>query len=486
MKAIKGEEMIITRSETTDKDPVKLLNIVIEGNSGNIMKSLKEQTFVDFKEKESLEFCNSKYTAICDSRIVLNPKALENAVIALETSDSDIVFGSSSDDLGKKHNSTDYCYDAFAVNPFIFGLIVGKTEKIKQCLTEIDMFWNVTIGIKGSELKWKNVRKVLFSFEKIDTFFTEEHYNIVALDFHNRQNIYDIIDNIDKKKNKSKFTLSVKENNKFESVLLMTLARTPTYLKELYGGLMGDAEFVENNVDIVLGHHIPDGKWNEEVLDFVKEKEWGLVKFDGPFNFCKFNNEIFKKFVQPRHKYIIILNDDVILTDHAIKNIISTFMYKKDAGIVGSKLIHTPINRNFEEMLKIQHGGVSILKDILCTHAYRDYPDGHISANYIREYLAVTFAFVAFDVECYQSVMLDETIPVEFNDIDFCLRAHKKGWKIYYNPYARAFHAESSTRKPLKLIGTPGDGVIFKERHQDIFQKQMLYREMLQLENMGY
>jgi len=326
----------------------------------------------------------------------------------------------------------------------------------------------------------------LFTFDRDEVFFTEEHYNIVAVDFTQKQDIYDIRDNVNKNKNKCKFRLEVKENTKIEPTLLIILARTPNYLKDLHAGLIGSVEELQN-VDIVLGHHIPDGKWNEEVVNFVKEKEWGLVKFDGPFNFCKFNNEIFKKFVEPRHKYVIILNDDVILMNDAIKNIITTFKYKKDAGIVGAKLLHTPNDRNFErDVLKIQHGGVSILKDRLCTHSYRDYPDGHIAANYIRECLAVTFAFVAFDVECYQNILLDESILVEFNDIDFCLRAYKKGWKIYYNPYARAFHAESSTRKPLNLIGTPGDGTIFRERHQDIFQKQMMYRELLQLEATGF
>lgn len=486
IKAIKGEEMIITRntSAETKDGQLKLINVLIEGNSGSAAQSLKEQTCLDFLQKEDLDSCNSKYVALCDSRITLSPKALENAAIALETSGADIVYGSSSDTADKKYNSVDYCYESFVVNPFLFGFVMGKTEKMKECLKQVDMFWNVTIGIKGCKMKWKNVRKTLFTFNQEDKFFTEEHYNIVALDFSLTQDVYDIRDVVDSKKNKCKFLLETKEDMQIEPTLLMTLARTPNYLKDLNAGLNGSCNELKN-VDIVLGHHIPDGKWNEEVLSFVKEKEWGLVKFDGPFNFCKFNNVIFKKFVEPRHKYVIILNDDVILTDGAIKQILSTFRYKKGVGIVGAKLIHTPQDCE-KENWKIQHGGVAILQDRLCTHTYRDYPDNHIAANYIREYMAVTFAFVAIDTECYQSVLLDETIPVEFNDIDFCLRALKKGWKIYYNPYAKAFHAESSTRKPLKLIGTPGDGTIFRERHQEVFKKQMLYREMLQLESTGF
>lgn len=472
MKTLKGEQNM--NIEIQGEKEVRLADVIIMNRNTNIERCLEQQSFTDFNVVDSLRKCKSKYTVIVDGNIDLKPKALENLLLVLETSDAEISYGFYEID-GKKMSVTDYSYDSYITNPNIFGIVAIKTEKLKQQMEEVDKYWTTDLCLR-EDLKWKNVRKVLFSIPKNHYMLTKEILSIIKEDFYSKQNIY---------KFDESNILEVRNDYEIKSTLLMILARTPNYLKNLWNGLELNKD-VMNKVDIVLGHHIPDGNWNKEVLDFAKDKEWGVVKFTGDFNFCKFNNNLFTSYLESRHKNVIILNDDVILTQNAIKNLLSVFDYKEHVGVVGSKLIHTPNSGDLNaKNLKLQHAGVQILKDRLCTHAYRDYPENYTAANYIREYKAVTFAFVAIDVNCYKEIMLDETIPVEFNDIDFCLRAYKKGWKIYYTPYAKAFHAESSTRKGLKLIGLPNDGRIFSERHKDIFDRSPLYRDMLQLENMG-
>ena len=40
----------------------------------------------------------------------------------------------------------------------------------------------------------------------------------------------------------------------------------------------------------------------------------------------------------------------------------------------------------------------------------------------------------------------DEELRVAFNDVDFCLRAREKGFRIVWTPYAELIHHESATR----------------------------------------
>ena len=49
----------------------------------------------------------------------------------------------------------------------------------------------------------------------------------------------------------------------------------------------------------------------------------------------------------------------------------------------------------------------------------------------------------------------DERLATDFNDVDFCLRARRAGYRIVYTPYARLYHHESATFGPRRQ--QPGD-----------------------------
>jgi GT2 family glycosyltransferase len=40
----------------------------------------------------------------------------------------------------------------------------------------------------------------------------------------------------------------------------------------------------------------------------------------------------------------------------------------------------------------------------------------------------------------------DEEIGIAYNDVDFCLRARRKGYLTVYTPYALLYHDEGGTR----------------------------------------
>jgi GT2 family glycosyltransferase len=39
----------------------------------------------------------------------------------------------------------------------------------------------------------------------------------------------------------------------------------------------------------------------------------------------------------------------------------------------------------------------------------------------------------------------DEAFPIDFNDVDYCLRVRRAGYRIVYTPYARLIHHESAS-----------------------------------------
>jgi O-antigen biosynthesis protein len=42
----------------------------------------------------------------------------------------------------------------------------------------------------------------------------------------------------------------------------------------------------------------------------------------------------------------------------------------------------------------------------------------------------------------------EERLPIEYNDIDLCLRLAERGYKSVFEPRARLMHRESATRGP--------------------------------------
>ena len=65
----------------------------------------------------------------------------------------------------------------------------------------------------------------------------------------------------------------------------------------------------------------------------------------------------------------------------------------------------------------------------------------------IRNCSAVTAACMLVPRTVFQQVKgLEESMPVAFNDVDFCLRVLRAGYRIVYQPYAVLYHHESKTR----------------------------------------
>jgi GT2 family glycosyltransferase len=60
----------------------------------------------------------------------------------------------------------------------------------------------------------------------------------------------------------------------------------------------------------------------------------------------------------------------------------------------------------------------------------------------------VTGAVMLISGDCLRKIGLfdEENFAVAYNDVDYCLRAHKAGYRIVWTPFACLYHHESLSR----------------------------------------
>jgi GT2 family glycosyltransferase len=120
------------------------------------------------------------------------------------------------------------------------------------------------------------------------------------------------------------------------------------------------------------------------------------------------------------------------------------YAIKPDVGVVGAKLLF-PNGR-------IQHVGVVLGFGGIAGHIYRRFPQdycGYLDQLTVpREIGAVTGACIAVERSKFDAVggFDAENLPVDLNDMDFCLRIAERGWTNIWTPEATLVHHQSGTR----------------------------------------
>jgi O-antigen biosynthesis protein len=164
-----------------------------------------------------------------------------------------------------------------------------------------------------------------------------------------------------------------------------------------------------------------------------------LVRYDRPFSFSA---KINLGALASEGEYLLLLNDDMeVVTPNWLERMV---MYSSipEVGAVGGRLLW--------EDGRLQHVGVQF-EGGLPGHLYRGFSGGFGGyGNCVRvagNLLAVTGACLMTRRELFDEVGgLSTQLPVNYNDMDYCLKQHAAGRRIVYDPDLVLLHFESSTR----------------------------------------
>ena len=166
-----------------------------------------------------------------------------------------------------------------------------------------------------------------------------------------------------------------------------------------------------------------------------------VLRVRGEFNFPRLNNCAAKA---AHGEVLCLLNNDVkALDDYWLEEMLSRIA-GGDVGAVGGLLVW-PSG-------VVQHGGVVLGPRFAAAHAFNDRIDSDIGYSDLlriaHECSAVTAACLVTRRRDYLEVggMDEIRFPVNFNDVDYCLKLRALGKRIVFTPHAKLAHLDSASR----------------------------------------
>jgi GT2 family glycosyltransferase len=187
------------------------------------------------------------------------------------------------------------------------------------------------------------------------------------------------------------------------------------------------------NLRIVIVDNDSSGRFTREYLDRCGHL---VVPGHGAFNFSWLVNLGVAAAGEVDH--VLLLNNDVAGGSPGWIHALLEHSQRSGVGAVGARLLYEDGTTQHEG---IRVGGQGVVADNLDLSGYF----GMGLAT--RTVSAVTGACLMVKRALWQEVGgFDETMPVAYNDVDFCLRLLHAGYRNVYTPLAELTHLESATR----------------------------------------
>jgi GT2 family glycosyltransferase len=212
-----------------------------------------------------------------------------------------------------------------------------------------------------------------------------------------------------------------------------------------------------------------------------------VIECPGDFNFSKLVNLGFK---HSCGEVLCLLNNDIEIISKDWLDEMVGHALRPGIGAVGAKLLYP---NGF-----IQHGGVilGLGPSGIAGHFHHGL-DGQKSGYLKRaiatqEISAVTAACMVIKRDYYELVggFDEENLPVDFNDVDFCLKLRRIGLRNIWTPYAVLYHHEHGTRKKYdykeRLIRLKKDVDYMKKKWGSLLNEDPFYSPNLSLDRANF
>ncbi len=198
--------------------------------------------------------------------------------------------------------------------------------------------------------------------------------------------------------------------------------------------------------DIAPDIWVIDNHSRDRSVEMLKENfpELHLIENDENVGFTRANNQAI---VQCQSDYILLLNPDTVIQDGALDKMIRYMEKHPDVGVSGCRLLNEDGSLQLACRRSIPSPGVAFFR---LSGLSRLFPNSKRMAKYNLTYLdpdqphevdAVSGAFLLIRKQVVDEIGgLDENFWIYGEDMDWCIRAKRAGWKVMYYPDASVLH----------------------------------------------
>ncbi|MBF6025826.1 glycosyltransferase family 2 protein [Lysobacter niastensis] len=165
-----------------------------------------------------------------------------------------------------------------------------------------------------------------------------------------------------------------------------------------------------------------------------------VLDYAAPFNYSAIINHAVARTTAD---IVCLLNNDIEVITPQWLDHLAAHAARPEVGVVGAMLYYPNDT--------IQHAGVVLGIGGVAGHVHARMErgtGGYIGrAGVTHNLTAVTGACMVMRRSVFDEVEgMDESLPVAFNDVDLCIRIHKRGYDNVWTPQSELYHHESASR----------------------------------------
>ena len=225
---------------------------------------------------------------------------------------------------------------------------------------------------------------------------------------------------------------------------------------------------------------IVDNASNDGSIEFISNNfpDVNLIANKDNLGFSKANNIGLRK---ATGKYILLINPDTLVSEDTFEKMIDFFEANPDVGLAGCKILNPDGTLQLACRRSFPGPWTSFCK---VTGLSNLFPDSRLFAKYNLTYLdpdrtyevdAVSGSFMMFRRDVYERIGgLDEKFFMYGEDLDFCYRTQKSGFKVFYVHSTQIIHYKGESTKKSGLDET---NIFYNAMH--LFVKKHLSGSLL-------
>jgi GT2 family glycosyltransferase len=169
--------------------------------------------------------------------------------------------------------------------------------------------------------------------------------------------------------------------------------------------------------------------------------------------------------------YVVLLNNDTVVAPDFLEGLVSVAEGDKKVGVAGGKVFCYEL----PELIWFAGGIINYRTGRTPIKGSGEADKGQFDEIAKVDWISGCFMFVSRDV--FQSAgLLDERFFFGWEDVDFCVRAARKGFKVLFVPESRIWHKGFGVNKRDRLMGMP---VYYATRGQFLFMDKHFAKPQL-------